>query len=475
MAPLASKLPLLLAALLLGASPAGAQEGGAGPAGVPAPSLESAPKPPDLSKPPLSRKEQIEKACEAEALEIRLLDVAGPPRKGEAAPGSAEKRGKDAQSVANTLGAGVESEADDAGQTVARKRGKTTKAKCRADVGRVLSRFPGASVAPTTAERVEILRQRRDAMIPEGLRKKPADASLAAKAFDGGAFGKLAPMPSAVSAGAGTASGRTPPPGGYGTSRPLLAQYKNALSLAPAPPPVTVAAPSYGERFLRGFSEAYSSASTYADDSYASVKASLGEAQDWVTGVARSVRNRFYSGIEMIQGYGYKFIHAGRQTNWGTKPLVDGLRAIAAYMKGTGKAQTDLAVGDLSSANGGKLGGHASHQTGRDVDIGFYMTESGSGKPVDTMNFVRFTGGRDGLSGDNGGRAVRFDAERNWMLVQAILANPDPEFKPTHIFIANHLRAAVLAAGANSPERERAAALMTYWPGHDNHLHLRVQ
>ncbi len=142
-------------------------------------------------------------------------------------------------------------------------------------------------------------------------------------------------------------------------------------------------------------------------------------------------------------------------------------------MRGGGRADTDLAIGDISSANGGQLGGHLSHQTGRDVDIGFYMTDEND-KPVATQGFARFASGRDGLTGSSGGRKVRFDAQRNWFLVQAILANSDPAFKPTHIFIANHLKSAILAAAGASPDRARAAALMSYWPGHDNHLHLRV-
>jgi hypothetical protein len=456
---------LLLAALLLGASfPARADEA---EAPVPAPKA-------DPRKEALNRKEQVAKACDAEALEIRLLDVAGPPRKGEPMPGSSEKRGKDAESIANSIGAGVESEADDAGQTLSRKRGKTTKAKCRADVGRVLSRYPGATVMPTTEERVEILRQRRDALIPEGLRKKPEDVGAASKLFDGGMFGKLSGQKSdgAVAASPAASPFGSIRPVSYAADRQLPGsqlprQYRGALT-SPPPQAVSYSAPTFTQRAWQSVTGAYEASTAYVSES-------LDEAGQWVSGVARSVRNRFYSGIEMIQGFGYKFIHAGRQTNWGTKPLVDGLRRIAAYMRGTGKAETDLAVGDISSANGGQLGGHASHQTGRDVDIGFYMTDAASGKAADTLNFVRFTGGRDGLTGNNNGRPVRFDAERNWMLVQAILANPDPAFKPTHIFIANHLKAAVLAAGANAPERGRAAALMSYWPGHDNHLHLRVQ
>lgn len=451
MAPLASTPRLLLAALLLGSSvPARAEE-----KPVPAAKVDSRSEAQKLQ-------DRIKEACEAPAVEVRLLDPAAPRKDGEAAPAN-PKREKEAQAVANRLGAGVESEADDAGQTLTRKRGKTTKAKCRGDLSRVARMYPGrVEVGPTTEERVEKVRQVREAVFTKKLMENPGDAAAAQMAFDGGIFGKLfGSKPDAVAASPAPASLR-PSAAGYGTGRPSLAQYRGALA-SPPPMPVSYAPTSYTRRAA----QAYEATSAY-------VSSSIDEAGKWVSGVARSVRNRFYSGIEMIQGFGYKFIHAGRQSNWGTQPLVDGLRTIAAYMRGTGKAGTDLAIGDLSSAAGGKLGGHLSHQTGRDVDIGFYMTD-GAGGPVDALGFVRFVGGRDRLSGSAGGRTVRFDAERNWMLIEAILANPDPAFKPTNIFIAKHLESAVLAAGASSPHRDRAAALMTDWPGHDNHLHLRVQ
>lgn len=192
-----------------------------------------------------------------------------------------------------------------------------------------------------------------------------------------------------------------------------------------------------------------------------------------VADLGRSIRNKFYAGKELVKdGFGYIF-RPNRSTNWGIEPLVDGLRKIAAYMMGTGKASTDMYVGDLSSAAGGKLGGHKSHRSGRDVDIGFYGTDE-AGRPVQ-LGFVAFTQGQDGLTGWNGRQKVRFDAKRNWYLIQAILANDDPGFKPTNIFIAKHLETAILAEADIPAERQRAAALMSYWPGHDNHLHLRVQ
>ncbi|MCM2303565.1 MAG: penicillin-insensitive murein endopeptidase [Elusimicrobia bacterium] len=457
---------VFMAALVLGASaPASA--------GDPAPQGEAP------QGAPLAPAEQIKNACDAEAVSVRLLDPAASGEEGgkkEGAPGGAKKpkaktggkapeRGEEAQSAAKRLGGGVEKEEDAGGQTLSWPRGGTTKRDCRAKLERLRRDFPGrVTFEPTTAERVAEVRRRRDAMIPENLRRNASDASVAEGFFDGGLFGKLFGSKPGGGVAAPSASGAAEiVPAAYAPARQLPVQYRGALASSP-PAPVSYAPPTFTQRV----SSAYDATTAY-------VSQSIEEAGKWVDGVARSVRNRFFSGIEMIQGYGYSLIRAGRRTNWGTKPLVDGLRSIAAYMRGTGKAETDLAVGDISSASGGQLGGHASHQTGRDVDIGFYMTEAGSGKAVDAVNFVRFAGGRDGLSGSYNGRAVRFDAERNWLLIQAILANPDPEFKPTHIFIAKHLEDAVLAAGANSPDRARAAALMSYWPGHDNHLHLRVQ
>lgn len=417
----------------------------------------------------------VRTACDGEAVAVRLADPALPEGvHGPAAP--KPDRMKEAQAAANRLGAGVEAEFDANGQTLSWARGGASKRDCQARLRRVQREFPGrVTFEPTTAERVEEVRRRRDAMIPEALRRNAATADVGGF-FDGSSF-----LPAGLARPAAETAGPTvaatafdsaarrdaqprpqPYPAGYLPERQLPVQYRGTLS---NPPPTFVAYEAPG--FARSISTAWN---TTRD----AVSSGIAQASEYLGGVARSVRNRFFSGIEMIEGYGYKMVRAWRGSNWGTKPLVDGLRSIAAYMRGGGKAETDLAIGDISSASGGQLGGHASHKTGRDVDIGYYMVDAKTGRPVEG-EFVRFTGGRDGLTGWKDGRAVRFDAERNWMLIQAILANPDPAFKPTNIFIASHLERAVLAAGGNSPDVARAAQLMSQWPGHDNHLHLRVQ
>jgi hypothetical protein len=444
----------LLAALLLGSAlPARAEET------VPLPAA-------DPRKAPVKPEDQIKNACDADAVAVRLADPAA-KTEGDAPP--PVNRPKDAQNTANRLGAGVESETDGTGQTLSWKR-KGTPKDCREKLHRLRRDFPDrVTFEPTTEERIADVRRKRDAMIPEGMRrdaKNPLNGKLfdGAGALMGGLFLPKTDLADAVAApsrpmGLPSASAV---PVSYSPPAQLPAQYRGPLS-NPVPQVQNYSPPTFSRRVV----DAYESTKAY-------VSSSLDEAGKYVTGVARTVKNYFFSGIEMIQGYGYKFVHAGRATNWGTQPLVDGLRKIAAYMRGGNRAETDLAIGDISSANGGQLGGHVSHQRGRDVDIGFYMTDM-NGKPVDAQGFVRFTQGRDGLTGSNNGQAVRFDAQRNWFLVQAILANQDPAFKPTHIFIANHLKAAILAAAGDSPEKARAAALMTYWAGHDNHLHLRVE
>jgi len=457
--PLASSRALLAALLLSASFPARAEEAPA----VPLPNADP------RTREPAKPVDPLKNACDSEAVAVRLSDPAlpdgfiGPP------PDHAPKRAKEAQGTANRLGAGVESETDASGQTLSWKR-KGTPKQCREKLARLRRDFPGrVTFEPTTEERVEEVRRRRDALIPERMRKNAANAALGGAVFDGAGFmlgGSFSPIaaapflaPPAAKPAATIAASMKPVV--YAPTAQLPARHRGPVSY-PVPAATSYSAPTFTQSVVG----AYEATTSYVSDR-------LDEAGAYVTGVARTVRNYYYSGIEMIQGYGYKFIHAGRQSNWGTKPLVDGLRKIAAYMRGAGRAETDLAIGDLSSARGGQLGGHASHQTGRDVDIGYYMTDE-SGRPVDAQGFVRFAQGSDGLTGYAGGKKVRFDAQRNWFLIQAILANEDPSFKPKHIFIANHLENAILAAAGDSPERGRAAALMSYWKGHDNHLHLRV-
>ncbi len=158
---------------------------------------------------------------------------------------------------------------------------------------------------------------------------------------------------------------------------------------------------------------------------------------------------------------------------YGLPDLVRVLRRAAAKVSRKHKGSV-LFVGDLSAKNGGALFGHNSHQSGRDADVGFYM-HSERGKHVNPHRFVAF--GSDGRP--RGGEVVRFDDERNWAFVEALLTDTKTDVR--YLFVSSGLRTRLLkyAAKKNVPKElyaKAAAALMSPADAdvHDDHFHVRI-
>jgi len=133
-----------------------------------------------------------------------------------------------------------------------------------------------------------------------------------------------------------------------------------------------------------------------------------------------------------------------------------------------------MSVGHLSKQGGGDLDRHASHESGRDADIGFYM-RSQTGRPLYSDHFVPFKG--DGTAPSWPG--AFFDDAKNWALVSALLV--DAHARITYIFVATPIRARLLAyaerIGAPASVRTRASELMAQPRGslpHDDHFHVRI-
>jgi penicillin-insensitive murein endopeptidase len=133
-----------------------------------------------------------------------------------------------------------------------------------------------------------------------------------------------------------------------------------------------------------------------------------------------------------------------------------------------------MSVGHLSKQGGGDLERHASHESGRDADIAFYI-KSQTGRPLYSDHFVPFKG--DGTAPSWPGAI--FDDARNWALVAALLT--DTHARVTYIFVANPIRARLLAyaerVGAPGATRTRAAEIMAQPRGslpHDDHFHVRI-
>ena len=157
---------------------------------------------------------------------------------------------------------------------------------------------------------------------------------------------------------------------------------------------------------------------------------------------------------------------------WGLPALVRLLRE-AGEQVGRKHSGAVVFVGDMSARNGGPIAGHNSHQSGRDVDVGFFITNS-KGKPVNVKRFVAF---------DPDGRAreptwARFDDARNWTLVEALLNDPAGV---RYLFVSTGLRARLLAyakrKGKSDAIIQRAAAAMMAPKDadlHDDHFHVRI-
>jgi penicillin-insensitive murein endopeptidase len=133
-----------------------------------------------------------------------------------------------------------------------------------------------------------------------------------------------------------------------------------------------------------------------------------------------------------------------------------------------------LLVGDLSREFGGPLSGHRSHQSGRDADVGFFVTDA-RGHAINARKLVTF----DAAGKARDGSGVRFDDYRNWLLVQLWLKDNRAELE--HVFVATHLRKRLLDFARSRPAFQKYvadAAQFLRQPSnglpHDDHFHIRI-
>jgi penicillin-insensitive murein endopeptidase len=167
----------------------------------------------------------------------------------------------------------------------------------------------------------------------------------------------------------------------------------------------------------------------------------------------------------------------GNDRHWGIPRFADAI-ARAAGRVSREKPGAALTVGDLSTrSGGGPLAPHFSHRSGMDADLLFYVTTL-EGVPVESPGFVHV--GADGLARDEvHARWLRFDVEREWLLVRALVE--DPQARVQWIFVSDVVQAMLvewaLAAGDPAEVIERAEAVMAQPnPGgvHDDHVHVRT-
>jgi penicillin-insensitive murein endopeptidase len=177
-----------------------------------------------------------------------------------------------------------------------------------------------------------------------------------------------------------------------------------------------------------------------------------------------------------VQGPGFSRYRPYGTRNFGTQSLVNAVMRAAAAVENDAPGGASLAVGDLSARFGGKISGHASHRTGRDVDLLYYVTTL-TGVPVRSPGFIHF--GPDGLARAASGQFLRLDERRTWLLVRELLNDPDAEVlwifasRDVEALITDHARsmgepAELIHRAIQVLQEPRDSA------NHDDHLHVRI-
>jgi penicillin-insensitive murein endopeptidase len=145
---------------------------------------------------------------------------------------------------------------------------------------------------------------------------------------------------------------------------------------------------------------------------------------------------------------------------WGTQETVDYLTAATRRVHEKYPNTPPLFVGHLSSKSGGHLRPHLSHQSGRDVDLGFYYVD----KP---RWYTRAT-------------AENLDIARTWALVRALIVETDVEMILVDQAVIELMRPYALAQGED-PEwvqgvfssKNGGRGIVRHVRGHRTHLHIR--
>lgn len=156
------------------------------------------------------------------------------------------------------------------------------------------------------------------------------------------------------------------------------------------------------------------------------------------------------------RGRGFRVMHPDRQRRFGHRVLIQFLKDLGRHIAASGALP--LAVGDLSMPRGGPTpSGHASHQSGLDVDIAY----GGATTTNPTASLVDET---------------RNAVNRRWnrrILGMLRRAASDPRVARVFVHPAIKLAACNATRGWRAEKRAWLRSLRPWW-GHDGHFHVRL-
>jgi penicillin-insensitive murein endopeptidase len=192
--------------------------------------------------------------------------------------------------------------------------------------------------------------------------------------------------------------------------------------------------------------------------------------------VGKPSRGRIIEGTRMPdrgEGFVTRDTWKLRGVRYGTDELVDLLTAVSRRM--ATKVKERLVIADLSWSGGGAAHKwHASHQSGRDVDLLYYVRDR-DGKPAEADEMRVF----DSQLRAKDGSGYTLDVARNWLLVREFLTAAEAPVQWVFMYqpIANKLVEHAISIGEPVMLVERARKALKQ-PGnrapHSDHMHVRV-
>jgi hypothetical protein len=186
--------------------------------------------------------------------------------------------------------------------------------------------------------------------------------------------------------------------------------------------------------------------------------------------VGQPWRGRLRGGARLSQGKGYLIRRPLR--SWGTPETVAMVRDVLRDVRAEHRELHTLAIGDISQKGGGHISEHRSHQSGRDIDVGFFYTKVPRGYP---NSFALATG-------DNLDRAA------TWDLLVGFARTADDPGGVEAIFLDLGVQGLLYEWAKDRgvderyldrlfqyPEGPGSSGLVRHQPHHGDHMHVRFR
>ena len=185
--------------------------------------------------------------------------------------------------------------------------------------------------------------------------------------------------------------------------------------------------------------------------------------------VGKPWKGKLVGGVQLPRGSNY---YRRRTRNaYGTSNTVAQLTATLDKVHAKHRRAHKLAIGDLSRKSGGPLSGHRSHQSGRDIDIGFYFVKQPAGYP---QSFVS-------------AKKARLALGPMWTLIKLLAAAAASPSGPQYVFLDYGVQKSIYKyarkQGASKSQlrgimqypdgRGATGRLVRHEPNHADHLHVR--